>query len=40
MTFGISSADAWEVLSGVSKGDAVILSDMSDYAHLAQVRIR
>ena len=40
VTFGISSADAWEVLSGVSKGDAVILSDMSDYAHLAQVRIR
>jgi HlyD family secretion protein len=40
VTFGISNADAWEVLSGLAKDDAVILSDMSDYEHLAKVRIR
>ncbi len=40
VTFGISNADAWEVLAGLRAGDAVILSDMSDYEHLANVRIR
>ncbi len=40
VTFGISNGDAWEVLAGLKAGDAVILSDMSDYEHLAKVTIR
>ena len=40
VTLGISNADGFEVLSGLAKGDAVILSDMSDYEHLATVKIR
>jgi multidrug efflux pump subunit AcrA (membrane-fusion protein) len=40
VTFGISNADSWEVLSGLAPGDAVILSDMSAYEHLANVTIR
>lgn len=40
VTFGISNADSWEVLAGLAPGDAVILSDMSDYEHLERVTIR
>lgn len=40
VTFGISNADSWEVLAGLSPGDAVILSDMTDYQHLQKVKIR
>lgn len=40
VTFGISNADGWEVLAGLKAGDAVILSDMSEYDHLAKVAIR
>jgi HlyD family secretion protein len=37
---GISNSASWEVLAGLAPGDAVILTDMSDYAHLAKVTIR
>jgi HlyD family secretion protein len=40
VTFGLSNAEAWEVRSGLAAGDVVILSDMSDYGHLAKVTIR
>jgi HlyD family secretion protein len=40
VTFGISNADSREVLAGLAPGDAVILSDMTDYQHLAKVTIR
>lgn len=38
--FGILNFDAHEVLSGLEEGDRVILTDMSDYAHVQEVRIR
>jgi HlyD family secretion protein len=38
--FGILNFDAHEVLSGLDEGDRVILTDMSDYAHVQEVRIR
>ncbi|MBZ0270012.1 HlyD family efflux transporter periplasmic adaptor subunit [bacterium] len=38
--FGILNFDAHEVLSGLDRGDRVILTDMSDYAHVQEVRIR
>lgn len=40
VSLGISNSAASEVLGGLKAGDAVILSDMSDYAHLANVTIR
>jgi HlyD family secretion protein len=36
---GVSSADRYEVTDGLAEGDEVILSDMSEYAHLDQIRI-
>jgi len=38
--FGILNFDAHEVLSGLEEGDRVILTDMSDYVHVQEVRIR
>jgi HlyD family secretion protein len=38
--FGVSGYDHFEVLSGLAEGDEVILSDMSDYAHLEQVKLK
>ena len=37
---GVTSFDDVEILSGLEAGDDVILSDMRDYEHLAEVRIR
>ena len=37
---GLAGADDVEVVSGVSEGDEVIISDMKDYLHLAEVRIK
>ena len=37
---GVASFDEVEIESGVSPGDEVILSDMRDYEHLSDVRIR
>lgn len=38
--FGISSFDQYEVLQGLIEGDEVIISDMKDYLHLKEVRIK
>ncbi len=37
---GISGVDAFEVVGGLSEGDEVIVSDMREYAHLAEVALR
>ena len=37
---GLAGADDVEVTSGVSEGDEIIISDMKDYLHLAEVRIK
>ena len=37
---GLVGFDACEVLEGLHEGDEVVLSDMTSYKHLAEVRIR
>jgi HlyD family secretion protein len=37
---GVAGVDDVELLSGASEGDELIISDMKDYMHLAEVRIR
>jgi HlyD family secretion protein len=37
---GVAGADDIEITSGVSEGDEVIISDMKDYLHLTEVRIK
>jgi HlyD family secretion protein len=37
---GLAGADDVEVVSGVSEGDEIIISDMKDYIHLGEVKIR
>jgi HlyD family secretion protein len=37
---GLAGADDVEVMSGVSEQDELIISDMKDYMHLAEVRIK
>ncbi len=37
---GLASFEQVEVVSGLFAGDEVIVSDMKDYAHLAEVRLR
>jgi HlyD family secretion protein len=37
---GVASFEEVEVLSGLVEGDEIIISDMRDYAHLADVRLR
>jgi HlyD family secretion protein len=37
---GISSFDAYEVIEGLSEGDEVIISDMRDFIHMKEVKIR
>ena len=37
---GLIGVDDVEVVSGVSEGDEVIISDMKDYLHLSEVRIK
>lgn len=37
---GLASFDQYEVISGLLPGDEAIISDMSDYARLREVRIR
>jgi HlyD family secretion protein len=37
---GLSGADDVELLAGVSEDDELIISDMKDYMHLSEVRIR
>jgi HlyD family secretion protein len=37
---GLAGADDVELVSGVSEGDEIIISDMKDYMHLGEVKIR
>jgi HlyD family secretion protein len=37
---GLSGPDGWEVRAGLAEGDDVILSDMTDYAHAREIRLR
>ena len=37
---GLSGVDDVELVSGVSENDEVIISDMKDYIHLSEIRIR
>ena len=37
---GVSGHDHFEVLDGLAAGDEVVLSDMSDYEHLEQVKLK
>ena len=38
--FGVAGHETIEVLEGLSPGDAVVVSDMQDYVHREEVRIR
>jgi len=38
--FGVAGADHCEVLQGLHEGDEVIISDMTDYMHLNEVKLR
>jgi len=40
VTFGLSSVDYFEVVSGLIADDEVIISDMRDYQRLSEVRLR
>ena len=37
---GISSFDQYEVVGGLLQGDEVIISDMGDYMHLKEVKVK
>ena len=37
---GLSGFDQFEVVQGLSAGDEVVISDMKDYAHLRELRVR
>lgn len=39
VTFGVSSFDYFEVVSGLLPGDEVIISDMRDYRRLSEIRL-
>jgi HlyD family secretion protein len=39
VNLGISSFDYQEIVNGLSKGDEIIISDMSNYAHLKEIKI-
>jgi HlyD family secretion protein len=40
VTLGLAGIDDVEVLSGLNESDEIIISDMRDYAHLAEVALR
>jgi HlyD family secretion protein len=40
VTLGLAGIDDVEVTSGLGEGDEVIISDMRDYAHLSEVKIK
>jgi HlyD family secretion protein len=37
---GVSNAESYEAVSGLSAGDVVVLSEMADLAHLSRVRVK
>jgi HlyD family secretion protein len=38
--FGVTSAEHFEVVQGLLEGDEVIISDMTDYMHVKEVRLK
>lgn len=38
--FGVAGADHYEVIQGLLEGDEVIISDMTDYMHVKEVKLR
>ena len=40
IAIGLTGVDDVEIVSGVAEGDEVIISDMRDYLHLAEVKVR
>ncbi|HEV2663537.1 MAG TPA: HlyD family efflux transporter periplasmic adaptor subunit [Blastocatellia bacterium] len=38
--FGVAGADHYEVLQGLLEGDEVIISDMTDFMHLKEVKLK
>ncbi|MBL8151966.1 MAG: efflux RND transporter periplasmic adaptor subunit [Blastocatellia bacterium] len=40
VSFGISNIDNIEIVEGLEEGDEVIISDMSDYMHLSELKVR
>lgn len=38
--FGMASFDRYEVVSGLSEGDLVVISDVDDYLHLTEIRLK
>jgi HlyD family secretion protein len=38
--FGLAGADHYEVIQGLLEGDEVIISDMTDYMHMKEVKLR
>ncbi len=38
--FGVAGADHFEVIQGLLEGDEVIISDMTDYMHVKEVKLR
>ena len=38
--FGVAGADHYEVVQGLLEGDEVIISDMTDYMHLKEVKLK
>ena len=39
-TFGVAGADHYEVVKGLLEGDEVIISDMTDYMHVREVKLK
>ncbi|MFH0881622.1 MAG: HlyD family efflux transporter periplasmic adaptor subunit [bacterium] len=40
VTLGLAGVKTYEVVSGLSEGDRVVLSDMRDFMHLERIRLR
>jgi len=40
VTLGLAGVDGYEIVTGLSEGDRVILSDMRDYQHLEKIKLR
>jgi HlyD family secretion protein len=38
--FGVAGADHYEVLQGLVEGDEVVISDMTDYMHVKELKLR
>jgi hypothetical protein len=38
--FGVAGEDHYEVLQGLVEGDEVVISDMTDYMHVKELKLR